>query len=150
MKIYSLGLLFFGSNVSLPKSLSLFRLRSLIKTPIFGVLTIYLPSSLFLTIHLYWDRLVFGKLTIDGPPKLFILDFDRCESYNLERLLGIIASNVRYSRFDFDILGRKHVMTLNKLGELKFIFNEGYLEYPRMLNPETVQLAETILTNYSK
>ena len=41
-------------------------------------------------------------------------------------------------------------MTLNKLGELKFIFNEGYLEYPRMLNPETLQLAETVLTNYSK
>ena len=95
-------------------------------------------------------EIVFGKLTIDGPPKLFILDFDQCQSYTLEKLLIFINSNVRYSGYDFDILGRKHVMTLNKLGELKFIFNDGYLEYPRMLNPETVQLAETILTNYSK
>jgi hypothetical protein len=96
-------------------------------------------------------EIVFGKLTIDGPPKLFILDFDQCQSYTLEKLLIFINSNVRYLKYDFDILGRKHDMTLNKLGEeLKSIFNNGYLEYPRMLNPETVQLAETILNNYSK
>jgi hypothetical protein len=96
-------------------------------------------------------EIVFGKLKIDGPPKLFILDFDQCVSYNLEAILRTIESDSKFSRSDFDILGRKHYMTLNKLDEeIRHIFYDGYLTYPIMLNVQTLNIAKNILNNYSK
>lgn len=94
-------------------------------------------------------EIVFGKLRIDGPPKLFVLDFDQCVSYNLEKTLEMMTTNIKYAEYDFDILGRKQQMTLNKLSQkIRYIFNDGYMEYPRMLNLESVNLAKNILKNY--
>lgn len=94
-------------------------------------------------------EIVFGKLKIDGPPKLFILDFDQCESYNLESTLQLMETEPRFSQQDFNILGRKHQMTLKKLDtEIKSIFAEGYLTYPNILDAPTINLANNILRNY--
>ena len=94
-------------------------------------------------------EIVFGKLKIDGPPKLFILDFDQCDIYNLESTLQLMETETKFSHQDFSILGRKHQMTLKKLDtEIKSIFAEGYLTYPNILDASTIKLANNILRNY--
>ena len=100
-------------------------------------------------------EIVFGKLKIDGPPKLFIMDFDQCNNYNLENILRNFITKPKYSNMDFDILGRKHQMTLREVDvETRNLFKDGYLTYARITdayrtNPiELEKLANNILDNY--
>jgi len=100
-------------------------------------------------------EIVFGKLKIDGPPKLFIIDFDQCNSYNLENILTKFITMPKYSNMDFDILGRKHQMTLRELDiESRNSFKDGYLTYAKTThayttNPiELEKLVNNVFNNY--
>ena len=96
-------------------------------------------------------EIILGKLEIDGPPKLFIIDFDNCEKYNIDTSLKIIKTNPKLSGQDFDILGRHHVMTLDKLDPDTYNnFSEGYLLSVNTYRPDGLPLANNILANYSK
>jgi hypothetical protein len=95
-------------------------------------------------------EIVLGKLEIDGTPKLFIIDFDNCEKYKIDTLLQIIKTNPRLAGNDFDILGRRHHMTLYKLDVYtKKQFENGYLSSVATYRPDGLPLANNILRNYS-
>lgn len=100
-------------------------------------------------------EIVFGKLKIDGPPRLFIMDFDQCNSYNLQNILDNFITNPKYRNMDFDILGRKHQMTLRELDtESRNFFNNGYSTYAKTTDAyrttpiELEKLVNNILDNY--
>lgn len=101
-------------------------------------------------------EIIFGKLKIDGLPKLFVIDFDQCTEYNLDRILQMMNNDSKLANFDFDILGRKHDMSLKNLDdESKQIFGDGYITSASSIyndNPEKqaliIQLARNIINNY--